>query len=328
MSSVLLEKGRGKSDIGEETGFGVILLVLFLSLSLNFFISSQVQGADGGKMDDRISWPFEISGWTWDQEDKVYNRETLFDYIDGAAEVFLAYNFQGASVHRYIKAGQPDIVAEVYTMGSSQDAYGVFSLERQDPEVNIGQGSEFGGSLLRFWKGRIFVSVLGEGAGKEVESAVLSLGRQLASLIKESGDPPRMLRYVLNLPSLPAYDRLCFVRSHVLLNRCFFISHQNILHLGSDVQAVMARYPLGKEKVHLLIVRYPSEARARAGFSSFKATYLPESGPSNAVRTEDGRWTKLDRFQEFVIIVFGTQHQSEAEGLCQSTVAKIKEEGS
>ncbi len=132
---------------------------------------------------------------------------------------------------RYVKPNQPDIIADVYLMGSSEDAFGVFSLEHQDPEAGIGQGSEFGGSLLRFWKGRYFVTVLGNGTGKELEEAVLSLGRGLATGIKETGDPPRLLRYLPESPK-PAADRVCFVRSHVLLNRCFFISHQNILRLG------------------------------------------------------------------------------------------------
>ena len=117
-------------------------------------------------------------------------------------------------------------------MGSSEDAYGVFSLEQQDPEAGIGQGSEFGGSLLRFWKGRYFVTVLGNGTGKELEEAVLGLGRELAQGIKETGEPPRLLRCLPERADLPQPEKLCFVRSHVLLNRCFFISHQNILRLG------------------------------------------------------------------------------------------------
>jgi len=280
------------------------------------------------KMADHLAWPSGIGGWTWDKEDKAFNRETLFNHIDGAAEVYLAYNFQQASVHRYVRTGQPDIVAEVYKMGSSEDAFGVFSLERQDPEVGIGQGSEFGGSLLRFWKGRYFVSVLGEGEGKEIEATVLSFGRRLAASIKETGQPPRMLRYLPELPSLPSYDKLCFLHSHVLLNRCFFLSHDNILKLGSDVQAVLARYPQGSNKIRLLIVGYPSEARARSALASFKSAYMPESGQNSSVRTEDNTWTKIEHYRKVIIIVFGTTFQSDAEHLVQSTVAKIKEDGS
>ncbi|MGA3086593.1 MAG: DUF6599 family protein [Thermodesulfobacteriota bacterium] len=279
-------------------------------------------------MSDLLAWPSEIGGWTWDKEDKTFNRKTLFNHIDGAAEVYLAYNFQQAFVHRYVKTGRPDIVAEVYQMESSEDAFGVFSLERQDPEVAIGQGSEFGGSLLRFWKGRYFVSVLGEGEGKEIEAAVLSFGRELAASIKETGQPPRILRYLPDLPSLPSCDKLCFIHSHILLNRCFFLSHDNILKLCSDVQAVLARYPQGNKKIRVLIVRYPSEARALSALVSFKSAYMPDSGQNSFVRTEDHTWTKIEHYRNFVVVVFGTALQSDAEDLVQSTVAKLKEEDS
>jgi len=328
MNTVLQENGcEGKGTrAGRSLRFALILF--FLCFILNLFAPPLGFCTKEGKMADRIAWPSEIGGWTWDKEDKAFNRETLFNHIDGAAEVYLVYNFQQASVHRYVKTGQPDIVAEVYKMGSSEDAFGVFSLERQDPEVGIGQGSEFGGSLLRFWKGRYFVSVLGEGEGKEIEAAVLSFGRKLAASIKETGEPPRILHYLPELPSLPSYDKLCFLRSHVLLNRFFFLSHDNILKLDSDVQAVLARYPQGHNKIRVLIVGYPSEARARSALVSFKSAYMPESGQNSSVRTEDNTWTKIDHYRKFVIAVFGTALQSDAEDLVQSIVAKIKEEGS
>ena len=324
---MLQENGCKKYRTRTERSLRFALILFFLCFILNLFSPPLGFCAKKDKMVDRIAWPSEIGGWTWDKEDKAFNRETLFDHIDGAAEVYLAYNFQQASVHRYVRTGQPDIVAEVYKMGSSEDAFGVFSLERQDPEVGIGQGSEFGGSLLRFWKGRYFVSVLGEGAGKEIEAAVLSFGLRLAASIKETGQPPRLLRYLPDLPLLPSRDKLCFVRSHILLNRCFFLSHENILKLGSDVQAVFARYPKGNNKIRVLIVCYPTKARAGSALVSFKSAYMPEAGQNSSVRTEDNTWTKIEHYRKFIIVVFGTALQSDADHLVQFTVAKLKEEG-
>ena len=328
MNTVPQEKGGEEKGTRAGRSLRFAPILFFLCLIFNHFFPPVGFCMNEGQMADRIAWPSEIDGWTWDKEAKAFDRKTLFNHIDGAAEVYLAYNFQQASVRRYIKTGQADIVAEVYIMGSSEDAFGVFSLERQDPEVGIGQGSEFGGGLLRFWKGRYFVSVLGEGEGKEIEAAVLSFGRQLESSIKETGQPPRILRYLPELPSLPSYDKLCFVHSPILLNRCFFLSHDNILKLGSDVQAVLARYPRGNNKIRVLIVGYPSEASARSALESFKSAYMPEAGQNNSVRTEDNTWTKIEHYRKFVVVVFGTALQSDAEQLVQSTVAKIKEEGS
>ena len=102
-------------------------------------------------------------------------------------ELYIAYNFNGVKVRRYEKSGQPPITAEVYDMGTSEDAFGVFSFERQDEEAGIGQGSEFGGGLLRFWKGKFFVSVFAEGQGKEAEAATLELGKVIAKSIDATG---------------------------------------------------------------------------------------------------------------------------------------------
>ncbi|MBI5583946.1 MAG: hypothetical protein HY892_08995 [Deltaproteobacteria bacterium] len=275
----------------------------------------------------KFIWPPEAANWKWDGAEGRFAGKALYEHIDGAAEVYLAYGFQEVKACRYIRPGHPDILAEVYLLGSAADAYGVFSLERQDPEVGIGQGSEFGGSLLRFWKGPYFVTVLGNGTGRELEEAVLTLGRELAKGIKATGLPPRLLGLLPDQDPLPPPNRVCFVRSHVLLNRCFFISHQNLLRLGPDVQALLAQYPGEKNRLRLLLLRYPTAARARSALAGFQSAYLPESGPAGlAVRTEDGAWTKADRYQNFVVVVFGAGEPAEAERLLCGTLEKFKKE--
>jgi hypothetical protein len=318
------QDGRKPGTNGMRSVRIVARLFLFF-LASGFLAPPSGFSAGKGKMAGKINWPPEAAGWKWDREVVTFNGESLYHYIDGAAEVYLAYNFQKVTARRYVKVDQPDIVAEVYRMGSSEDAFGVFSLEQQDPEAGIGQGSEFGGSLLRFWKGRYFATVLGSGTGKELEEAVLSLGRELAKGIQETGDPPRLLRYLPESPK-PATDRICFVRSHVLLNRCFFISHQNILRLANDVQALLVRYPQKEKKLCVLLIRYPTAARARSALAGFRSAYLPEAGPGGAVRTEDGAWTKAERFNIFMVIVFGAGGPAEAERWVQTTMAKFKKE--
>jgi hypothetical protein len=273
-------------------------------------------------------WPSETADWKWDRDEKRFRGKSLYEHIDGAAEVYLAFRFQEVTVRRYARTGFPDILAEVYRLGSSEDAYGVFMLERQDPEAGIGQGSEFGGSLLRFWKGPYFVTVLGNGTGRELEEAVLTLGRNLAKGIEETGPPPRLLRYLPAEGPLPPPDRVCFVRSHVLLNRCFFISHQNILRLGNDVEAVLARYPQGENRLRILVIRYPAATKAFSAYSNFISNYLPEAEVPGPVRTEDGLWTRAATLRNQVVVVFGARDGSEAEQWVQSILKKIKEDPS
>jgi len=276
-----------------------------------------------------LEWPPAINGWTWDKEDRIFDRETLYNHIDGAAEVYLSYNFQKALVRRYTKPGHPDIVAEIYRMGSSFDAFGIFSLEQQDPEAGIGQGSEFGGSLLRFWKGNTFVAILGEGEGKDLEAALLELGRKLAEGIKKTGALPEALKFLPdNLPGFNSRDKLCFLRSHILLNRCYFLSHSNILHLGKETEAVFARYSQGPDKIRLIIIHYPSEAGAEAAFKSFAFAFMPEAWSDHLIRLEDQTWAKAERYRDFIVLVFGSNQAGQAEEISKTILNRIKEKRS
>jgi len=294
-------------------------LTVILALSLLAW-AGLAFAAEKGAMNETVAWPSGAGGWTGKGEAVRYRGRAIFDYIDGAGEVYLTYNFREVSVRRYERKDRAAIIAELYDMGTAQDAFGVFSWDRQDPEAGIGQGSEFGGGLLRFWKGRHFVSVYGEGEGKEQERAILEIGRGLASSIAGTGEPPRLIR------SLPDEGRVegsvRFVRSHVLLNQRCFISNENILRLGTDTEAVFARYDLGKERTFVLIVGYPTEAGARSALASFAKAYkLGADGMGEA----GGAWTGAEAEGRQVIIALRAQDRAVARRLIDSGKMKLKE---
>jgi hypothetical protein len=252
-----------------------------------------------------------------------YNSKTLFGYIDGAAELYLAYGFQNLTVRRFEKSNQPPLIVELYEMASSEDAYGVFSFEHQDETVGIGQGSEFGGGLLRFWKGKYFVSIYAEGEGAEVESGILKMGKAAANSIPTKGSKPKLVGYIPG-KNLGLVDKsVRYLKSHVLLNQRFFVAHQNILNLSRKTEAVLAQYLQDKKKTQLLLIRYPDSKEARDVYQSFMKAYLPDAQGKDRLKTEDGKWTFARQRNEFVIIVFGAPKETDAEALLKATEGKL-----
>jgi len=53
---------------------------------------------------------------------KLVTKSDIFDYMDGAGELYLAYDFHDLAARVYGHASQPKITAEVYRLGSSADA--------------------------------------------------------------------------------------------------------------------------------------------------------------------------------------------------------------
>jgi hypothetical protein len=288
-----------------------------------FTIAEIVKGEEKGKMNSEISLPSEAGGWKWDEKEMRYNSKTLFEYIDGTAELYLAYGFQNLMVRRFEKSNQPPLIVELYEMASSEDAYGVFSFEHQDEAVGIGQGSEFGGGLLRFWKGKYFVSIYAEGEGAEVESGILKIGRAAANSVPTKGSAPKLVGYIPG-KNLGLVDKsVRYLKSHVLLNQRFFIAHQNILNLSRKTEAVLAQYLQDKKKTQLLLIRYPGSKEAGDVYQSFMKAYLPDAKGTDRSKTEDGKWTFARQRNEFIVIVFGAPKEADAEALLKATEGKL-----
>jgi hypothetical protein len=282
-----------------------------------------VNGEEKGKMSQEISLLSEAGGWKWDRKEIQYDPKSLFGYIDGSAELYLAYGFQNLTVRRFEKPSQPPIVVELYEMASSEDAYGVFSFEHQDEAAGIGQGSEFGGGLLRFWKGKYFVSIYAEGEGTEVESAILTMGRAAANSIPSSGPEPKLVGLIPGKDFGLADKSVRYLKSHVLLNQRFFIAHQNILNLNRKTEAVLAQYLKDGQRTHLLLIRYPNMKEAEEAYQSFMKVYLPDAVGKDRSKTEDRKWTFARQRKEFILIVFGASAEADGEALLRATEGKL-----
>ena len=253
------------------------------------------------------SIPKTIGAWEARETDRVFDRTTLYDYMDGGAEVFLAFDFREVWSRRY--AG-PDggtegreLTLDIYDMGSPAEAFGIFSCDREDPEAGIGQESEAGFGLLRFWQGRYFVTVTAAGDDETSQRAVLDVGRTVVGLLGPPGPKPDLIGY-LPAGSLRA-DRTSFFHSNVNLNNRYFVASENILGLDRSTDCVFAEYDAAAgEAGCLLIVRYPDAAKAEAARRSFLAAYLPEAGAEGLARTENKKWVLALRKEAVLVVVF------------------------
>ncbi|MFB0515893.1 MAG: DUF6599 family protein, partial [Candidatus Neomarinimicrobiota bacterium] len=104
--------------------------------------------------------PDTVEGWKIGRRDREYDHTNLYDYLNGGAELYLSYGFQGLINRTYTQPGQPEIFVDIFDMGNSRNAFGVFSHSRESIEAAYGQGSQYYGGSLVFWKDAYFVSLL------------------------------------------------------------------------------------------------------------------------------------------------------------------------
>jgi hypothetical protein len=260
-----------------------------------------------------------VAAGPWLSEaDQVFDADTVFDYIDGAGEVYRSYHMRLLVARRFHKDGRPDVVVDAFDMGSPEDAFGVFTHDLDGDDMAIGQGSAYKAGLLSFWKDRYFLSVYAEEETAETKALVLDLGRHIAAAIPGSGEKPGLLR-LLPAEGLEA-GRIRFFHSHFVLNYHYFVADANVLLLDGTTDAVLAGYGGSR----LLVAAYGGPEAAARARASFVKAYMPEAGGSAAVRTENGKWTAVRSGAEIVAVVFDALSEREARGRLDAVFALLK----
>jgi hypothetical protein len=258
--------------------------------------------------------PKEIAGWTSAGPDRVYDRKTIFDYLDGGAEVYLAFDLREVFVRKFKNTAGTEIALDIYDCGSPAEAFGAFTCDRQDPDAGIGQESEYGSGLLRFWQGRYFVSITAAGDEEKAESALRELAKAVVPVLGPSGEPPALVRAIPE--SGLKKDRTCFFHSVINLNNRFFVAADNILSLGPETDCILAEYDAGgkADPARLLLIHYPNEIGAQAAEASFAKGYKPVAVAAGA-GANTGPRTLARRRSNFLAIVFAAPSPEFAERL-------------
>jgi hypothetical protein len=258
--------------------------------------------------------PAQAGAWQAADRGELYDRESIFSYIDGHAEVYLAYGMKGCLARRYTgPSGEADIALDVFEMASPADAYGVFTYDRDGERVDIGHDGLYRYGWLSFWKGSFFVSVTAESESAAARDAVLELGRSVSALIAGDGTPPPL---VGELPAggLDA-SSVRFLHSQQILDTHLYLGEGEVLGLAPDTPAALARYLRDGLSAHLLLVDYPEPARAERAASALAARLVPGSAEGGPAVASEGRWHAVRRRGARLVAVVGAATEELAHAL-------------
>jgi hypothetical protein len=303
-----------------------ILLVGAVLVLGGLQLSSVFRAGGGGKMTETTPvLPKTIELWTRQDSPKVVTAENIFDYMNGAGELYLGYRFDHLDVYEYSAQSQKEILVEIYHMKTSDDAFGLLSLDWGGEAAEFEDELDwpralYGEGLLRLWSGNIYARVMATQETPESREAVLSIGQAIVKGRKNLPGPNllKRLRNRLSSDWELRRDRISFFRTHLVLNSLYYLSHQNILDLDLTCEAVSAQYESrepsgGRTRISLLWVNYTNPERAQTALSRFHRAYLPEHAFSkksepdekiqNIYAVEDG-WMAYVLQDKSIVFVF------------------------
>jgi hypothetical protein len=276
-------------------------------------------GGAGGDSSAAMLLPDRIGEWVRQDSADTYDRETIFDYINGAGEVYRSYAFHDVIVVRYAKTGGPEMTVELFDMGNTDDAYGVFSYARESEEAGIGGGFERKGSVLCFWQSQYYVCVASGELGVDAADDLEEIARGISQQMPAGSERPSLVSMLPAEGLIPISDR--FFHTHQSLNYHYYLARDNVLSLSEETDVVLGRYAPGS--TYVVIVSYPNEEDATRALLTFRARYLPEGGDWQTVETQTGTFISSLNHGSFLLVLLDAVSSQAAEALRDAAIAKM-----
>ncbi len=145
---------------------------------------------------DKIAFTFpEVAGWRQTGEIQTFRPETLFEYINGGADLYLTYDFQELRVAEYSTEKKASVTIEVYRHRTPTLAFGIYSQERL-PDADfrdIGAQGYIEPNVLNFLAGSYYVKISSIHTGSEDREILMSFAKRISENLREKGALPSIL---------------------------------------------------------------------------------------------------------------------------------------
>ena len=208
---------------------------LFLSLVL-FPLSIWAQG---------VVFP-TLNGWESDGKVQAFNKDNLFERIDGAAEFYLSYGFESLQVASWKRDGS-ELTVEVYDHGDPLHAYGIYSIERSAKAETspIGLEGYSDAATLNFVTGKFYVKINSTQIEKVAGFSLKSFATEFAKTLCSNPEYPKVIGL--------------FPKENLQSNTCQYIPTE-FMGLGFLGSAVRAKYSLNGAEVTIFIIERADRA--------------------------------------------------------------------
>jgi hypothetical protein len=249
----------------------VTFCVALLILALPELLMAQEEGGQGSapavipaakeRLTRLLPEPSEV-GAEPTGERKFFSSD-LYEYSDGAADVYLDYGLV-AMVHQEYTAASTDVTLDIYDMGAPSNAFGIYAAESSMDYQFLPIGAEGYGTneILNFFQDEFYIK-LSAFSDKEKTAPVLERFAQVVS--RRIG------------PSAPMPEFLSlFPAEHLVSHSCKFVKKSP---LGHDflAPAIMAAYAWGEKQTSLIISKAP-DAKGAAEKVGQLRDYFGRSG--------------------------------------------------
>jgi len=221
------------------------------------FVAASVATIYAAELKNVIPSSNELTGFTIGKKPEYYNRENLWNYMNGGAPGYLAYGFEEMVTFSVVNLkNRLECVVDVYDMGNSLNAFGIYSTERlpDGRDTECGVDGFQSGKILFFWQDSYYVKLMASGVMSDTAKSLTILAQAIAQKIPKKGALPHLFSLFPQKGKFKKSER--YIRSDVLGQEYF-------------TNGYSAEYEKNASKYHLFLICGDRAEETRKSFQEY-----------------------------------------------------------
>jgi hypothetical protein len=207
-----------------------------------------------------------VPGWQQRGEQRSFQADNLFEYMNGNAEGYVIYGFQSMRGVTCVKDGVTFVI-DISDMGDADSAYGIFTSNRdaRQPATAIGMGGQLVPRRLIFAKGNFYAEIAANPEGDHTAALKLWMAA-LDGIVTGSTAPPAALTW------FPSEKRqsIRLVPESVLGIRALSRGYAAQYEFGKAFLVIESTPESAAAVMKKLRARFTETAEAKAGDDAFQ----------------------------------------------------------
>ncbi len=224
-----------------------------------------------------------VTGWRTPGDPQVFDKDTIFQLMDGQAEFFFRYGFEQVAVRSYQNTEGNNLDVEIWQLATTDDAYGLFSVNDSDEPATLGKANEANiqeGNRIVFWQNRYFALV--RSAAPVPNMDLLAFAESVSKSLPSGGTIPGIMK---RLPAEGKVERSdIFFHEEISIQNVVWLGGENNLGLSPQTNGTLARYQINAADLVFMLIDFPD---AQSASSALAAMQNGEVEDLLVARTED-----------------------------------------
>jgi hypothetical protein len=244
-----------------------------LGLAIGGIVFCLVPLVDARGADDMTRFFPDMEGWTKDGDPATYLPDNLFEYIDGAADVYLSYEFEELATLTYDRGEKKSLSIDIYRHGDLRNAFGIYSQEkpRNGRFLRIGTEGYYEQGVLNFFHGPYYVKLVGFYLGEEDEKTLTAAATEVAKRLGGESGFPKALECFPDKGKIQHSER--FLAQDVLGHGFLHSAYAADYEVGGSNVSVFLFEGKDENDANDMLEKYVGLARAAGSVTEAKGTY-------------------------------------------------------